>query len=425
MKASEIGWKNGPQPTNSSFERLDEGHYRWCVIPPGVQFEIDHIHQSRGETSGELTVTCEIAGSDRTDDGDLLRAHFNVSSLATRKAWVKELAARANTNGEVNWANLLDNFCNRVIAAQKDGEPVVALTGVARREHTATFYTINNLTLHQRLPSSIFGWGGVGKSYVALYCAGTLATQGVRVLYIDGELDAYEHDERCGQLFGLNGMKNLYYLRLRSLPIQRDYVKRQILDLHIEYLVLDSITKLAGGKLEESDTAKAYIDALDSLKLGSLNIAHITKSAQSSEIRPQDQKIFGAAQWDQLLRHSWFVKGDGNHPGDAGGAVLGFYLTKSNTARIGQSVGWRFTMGVQGARFEPCELVQTELAKHEPLKARLTSYLSEVRRLITYEEAGEELGVKAETIRKAVSRNLKLYRRIDTPDGKTTFGLRV
>jgi hypothetical protein len=407
------------------FERLDQGHYRWSIMPPGVVFEIDHIHQHHSETSGELTVRCDIAGSAKSDNGALVSAHCNLTSLPTRKTWAKDLESRAKTNGDVDWLQLFDNFCNHVLDAEKQGEPVVALTGVRRSETVPNWYTINGLTLHQRHPSCIFGWGGVGKSFVALYCAGVLAQQGVNVLYVDGELDQWEHNERCAQLFGEGAMTNLLYIRLRNLQLQRDYLKRVISENRIQFIVVDSITKLAGGKLEESDTAKGYIDALDSLNVGSLNVAHITKSAQGGDVRPQDQKIFGASQWDQLLRHSWFVKGDGNHPTDATGTALGFYLTKSNSARIGTSIGWRFIMTNQEVTFAPCDLVQTELAKHEPIKARLSTLLATKNKMLSYEEAADELGVKPESIRKTVLRNSRSFRKLDGADGRTMIGLAV
>jgi len=421
-------WTDGAsQPSIESiikqFERLDEGHYRWSVIPPGVTFEIDHLHRYHSDLSGELTVWCDLAGSAKSDNGALLVGHLNLLSLSARKTWAKELQARAKTTDDVDWFQILDNFCNYVGAAEKDGEPVVALTGIRRSLTVPNWYTIDNLTLHQRHPSCLFGWGGVGKSFVALYCGGQLARQGVRVLYVDGELDQWEHDERCAQMFGEDGMTNLYYVRLNNLQVQRDYLKQIITQQKIQFLVVDSITKLAGGKLEESDTAKGYINALDSLKIGSLNVAHITKSAQSGDIRPQDQKVFGASQWDQLLRHSWFVKGDGKHPADAGGAVLGFYLTKSNSARIGQSVGWRFEMVGETVKFTPCDLMETDLAKHEPLKVRLKTLLSNNQPMLSYEDAAEQLDVKAESVRKIVKRHSRTFRKLDGPGGKVLIGV--
>lgn len=420
-------WKESSAPSSpvalKQFERLDDGHYRWSVVPPGIAFEIDHLQRHHSDLTGELAVFCDLAGSRKSDNGTLLSGQCNLMALATRKSWAKELQERSNTTREdIDWFDFLENFCNLVREADKQGEPVLPLTGVRRSRTQEAWWTIEHLTLHRRLPSCIFGWSGIGKSYIALYVAGCLARQGVPVIYLDGELDHIEHDERCAQMFGEAQVRNLSYLRLRDLASQRDYVKDAIRHSGAQYLVLDSITKLAGGKLEDSDTAKSYINSLDSLGVGSLNIAHITKSAQQGDIRPQDQHVYGASQWEHMLRHCWFVKGDGRDAAEAGGSILGFYLTKSNLARPGQSIGWRFELSPETVRFSHTDLVDSpELSKHESLKVRLIQILANGR-LLSYEDAATELNVKPDSVRKAVQRNVRVFRKVENVEGHVLVG---
>ena len=198
---------------SAEFERLEEGRYRLTESRFGIEIEADHLRRERGQLYGEVTTKCAIGGARTTGDGILSSGNVNLSSQQVRDTQGKYLAARARTGTELDWTGLLEEFCHRVLTAERQGDPAVSLRDVQLPSTADEMVVdIDGLAVLLRHPAIIYGDGGVLKSMLVLYILGRLAQRGIRVLFCDWELDAADHCSRLEQLFG-DAMPDVAYLR--------------------------------------------------------------------------------------------------------------------------------------------------------------------------------------------------------------------
>jgi hypothetical protein len=175
------------------FVRIDDSHYQLVLDHLGVAFDVARLRRRFEELYGELTVTCELGGA-RTYDGVLSVGDFNLSNIRARQDRAKYLAQRAQTRDrDVDWLGLLEEFAQRVLAAERAGGPAVSLRELPRPTRDETL-EVEGLPLLPRHPVILFGDGGAAKSYIALYLAGRLAERDHRVGLFNWELAGEDHE---------------------------------------------------------------------------------------------------------------------------------------------------------------------------------------------------------------------------------------
>jgi hypothetical protein len=210
------------------FVTVAEGRYILGLGGTGIEFEIDRLRRKFDELTGELTVRCRKFPGARTfgPDDVLSVADLNLSSLRSRKERADHLAVRSQAP-DVDWYGLLEEFCQRVLTADRSGGPAVLLRDVARPAPDSLF-DVDGLRLPRVHPAVLFGDGGAGKSYLALYIAGQLARRGLSVLFADWEFSGDDHRERLERLFGAN-MPDVRYVRCdRPLVVEARAARRPI-----------------------------------------------------------------------------------------------------------------------------------------------------------------------------------------------------
>jgi Mrp family chromosome partitioning ATPase len=163
--------------------------YEVSAADGAVRISATRVRWQGEELRGEVTIYTE---SDKVGP---------VAMVFTSANSRRDVAALMSEGKEVNIA--LNELCNRVIEVERTGScRVVRLCDVPRPSRERE-YAVPNLPPLPRSSMAIwFGDGGTGKSMIALYTAGELAKQGIRVLYLDWELSADEHRIRYEQLFG-------------------------------------------------------------------------------------------------------------------------------------------------------------------------------------------------------------------------------
>jgi hypothetical protein len=281
------------------FEQLDEGHYR--LLAPGIagQLEIDLLRHENGNLVGQLTVRCHLAEC-RATDGLLYLGNFSVSSARARMELAKLLTIRAGlSTAKANWLDVIEYFCQQILAAERQGEPAIVLADASLPEPDEA-WNADGFPLLKRWAAILFGSGGALKSYLALWFLGRLAQQGVRSLYCDWELDEREHRKRL-ELLGLADQREIYYLRcLHPLTVECERIRKVVRERGCRYIVLDSILLACDGPPESAEIAGNYFRALRRLRVGSLSIAHNTKGGD-------DRMPFGSAFWHHAARMTWFI----------------------------------------------------------------------------------------------------------------------
>src|SRR5215831_20233046 len=125
-------------------------YYKFEAPGCGVTFEADRLRRDHQELVGELTVRCTLPGV-RSINGCLSTGDFNFSSVRARQDRAKLLRDRAQTNGDVDWFGLLEEFCQKVFESERDGEPVVDLRTMPRPER-ADDLEIEGLVFPRRHP---------------------------------------------------------------------------------------------------------------------------------------------------------------------------------------------------------------------------------------------------------------------------------
>lgn len=368
----------------------------WTLEIPSIAtvFECDRLRRERHELIGELIVRCAMPGA-RTVNGILSTGDFNFSSVRARQDRAKLLAQRAGTNGNVDWFAHLEEFAQGVFERERQGDPVQDIWSIPKSDRVDDF-AVDGIALPRKHPAILFGDGGCGKSLVALYLAGKLAQQGVKVALFDWELSGDEHRERMERLFRFE-KPALTYCRCESpLTNEIDRIYRIVRDHQIVYGFFDSVSFACDGRPEEAEVAARYFRALRTLQIGGLHIAHVNRNED------HDKKPFGSSWWHNGARSTWFVKAD-----ESGSSVLnlGFFHRKSNLGPLRRAVSLKVTFGPDFTRFDKANIGDSpELAEKMKLWQRMQLLFEQNQSPKTCMEIAELLDVKVDTVRKTSQR---------------------
>ena len=386
------------------FQKLDEDRYKLSLHSLGITFDVDRLRRERsGDLVGELSVECDLPGS-RTYNGTLSIADFNLSSARSRTERAKLLADRSRSK-ELDWVALLEEFSQLVIQATRQGNPAVTLCEVVKPTVNDLF-RIEGVTLSRTDPAIIFGDGASAKSFTALFIAGRLAEQGMRVLIADWEMAAVTHRDRFERLFGANMSRNVLYARCeKPVVFEADRLRRIVRDQRVDYAIYDSIVFGCDGPPEAAECASRYFQSVRKIGVGSLHIAHITKAEGG------DQKPFGSAFWFNGARVIWFAKlVESSQDGNV--LSLGLFNRKSNLGRLCPPTGFKIVFSDDRTTFTRSNPADTpDLADHMSVRERMVHLLR--KGALSQEAIAEEIGAKAETISRTVRRCKQVFNIID------------
>jgi hypothetical protein len=381
------------------FKALADDRYRLSVPSLGITLDVDRLRRERHELVGELCVRCELPGA-RTVDGSLSIADFNLSSARARSERAKLLADRANTR-DLDWTALVEEFCQRVLQADRDGQPAVDLRQIPRPDPEAEALDVDGLVLPQLHPSVIFGDGGAVKSYTGLYFAGRLAQRGMTVALFDWELVGDDHRERLERLFGDSMPRVLYARCERPLSFEADRIRRIARENNVEFAVFDSVAFACDGPPESAEVAGRYFRAVRQVGCGSLHIAHVSKGENA------DQKPFGSAFWHNGARSTWYAK-RADDSSDAAVLRLGLFNRKANLGPLRQPVGFTVTFSEDRTTFRRADVADNpDLAVQLSVRQRMAALLS--RGAMSPEQVADEIEADVETVKRTARRYKKLF----------------
>jgi len=387
-----------PEKVSHKFECLAEDRYALSLPQLGIVLEADRLRREHNELIGELSVRCRLPGA-RTYDGTLSIADFNLSSARARSERARLLSDRS-TAKELDWQGYLEELCQRILGAERIGQPAVDLRELERPKADDAI-SIEGLSLPRRHPTTLFGDGGAAKSYTGLYLAGRLVQQGMSVALFDWELAGEDHRDRLERLFG-KAMPKISYARCeRPLVYEVDRLRRIVRDEGIGYAVYDSVAFACDGPPESAEIAGRYFRAVRQIGSGSLHIAHISK-ADGADLKP-----FGSAFWHNGSRCTYFVKLADSSP-DGQELSVGIFHRKANLGRLHQPTGFKI-------QFTPD---RTYFSKENPadspdLAEKMTIYQRMVHLLrggaLPLEQMAEEIDAKPDTIKRTVRRYNKIF----------------
>ncbi len=407
----------GPEVTR----RGDAFLYTWYGY--GIGIGIDQLREHSDSLSGEVTVETTMGGT-------LHWGRLGLASTAAREALVKKLC---QVRDDVPWRELLERVCRSVTTTWRVGEPVVL---VQPRPRATVRSLIEPALVLEDETSVVYGDGGAGKSAFAAALAAVVATGralpgGIRstragpgpVLYLDYEDVEETLAERLHGLqvgMGFPAIDLVHYRRMtRPLASDIEVVRVEVDRIGAVLVIVDSITPAAGPEPESADAATRTLNALRTLKVAKLFIAHLSKvEAQSSR---GASRPWGSAFYWNLARSAWEFRRAAD--ADEGPVPVALYHRKANHSRRHQPIGLSFEFADDGSSWvirpgnldESPDLIARTSLSHQ-IRTLLTS-----RGKITTKEAAEELGSSEDVIRKTLNRERTKGKIIvfPGPDGKT------
>lgn len=371
-----------------------------AVVRDGHEYALTHgaltINAGRLAWKGE-DLNAEII----ITDGDFKMAPANII--------LNKLSSRNDlTRFRPTWESQWNSFCRQVIISERENsEQSIDLSTfvcpVANPEYIA----------HALLPPLVsdeiniwFGDGGTGKSLLALAAAGYLVKQGKRVLYLDFEMSAGAHRRRLTQLFGDNLPSIEYMTCDRPLPLIGDSIVRKVKRAGIDFVIIDSVVFACGGPAEDSETVGNYCAVARRTGVGTLHLAHITKSADAQAT----MKPFGSSFWHNSARSTWFIKQDSIRVEKKKETIidLSLYHRKTNFGPPEtQPRGLRIVHTYETNRMDFKSFASEAVDKSTPGLMRQIIGGRGPMDKDTLKAALKEAGVKPNTITQAINRELK------------------
>jgi len=330
----------------------------------------------------------------------LTHCRISLTAMGSRTQFAKRMTELYK---EADWHMIIEQVCVLGLRIFREGEPVLRLTKDAQVEPLSS--RLSPL-LYDRLPSGIFGPGGIGKSYVGLLCAllvesgqclaGLEAVKG-SVLYLDYECEYGDFVERAKRLWQghpeLSDAQPLY--RRCNLPIADDLPALQhiVAKSEVQLLIIDSLAAACGSDLYAPETPIRLFAALRSLRVSSLILAHVAKDEDKG------RSIFGSVFFGNFGRSVWEMK----KTQEVGDTVIrvGLYQRKHNLGPLHRPIGLKLSFG-DAVHITPLDLTEEpELAEAMSLSQRIKAALRQGSK--TPKELADELDAKYPQVKARLS----------------------
>jgi hypothetical protein len=386
VEAVDLDMLTAPQ----EFTREGEDAYRLDYPTLGVSFAVAHLHRHHDDLKCELTVSTTLPQA-RTVNGTLLWTATNLSAARTRAGLAKGLAARSG-EPKWDWLSALEILSYRVARAEAEGSSEIKPLADYDLPTDDPAWTISGLPILRSHPTILFGDGASGKSYLSLWIAGTIARD-VPVLYADFEFEAEAHRDRLQRLFGSQMPRDLHYVRC-SQPIVNEVgrLQKHILEHGIGFIVVDSIAFALADPPESAFGAAAFFRSLRTLNVGSLSLAHTTKSLEHAE-----QKPFGSTFFSNGARSVWHVKRNDDEGAGSSTVEMALSHRKSNTGQRLSTRGIKLGFSGTTTTVEPFDLAgSADLATTLPIWQRVKALVAQTP--MTIPQLASELEARPDSI---------------------------
>lgn len=394
--------------------------YRVSFPGSGVEMSIARLRERSGELHGELVVTLRREAADFAA-GSLSRGSFNFSSTAARKS----LATYLGNRWRGDWAEMLEDACQLLLATKRRGEPFAE---VGREPKQATTPKLLEPVLLRDAPAILFGPGGTGKSTLASAIAvsvaagveivpGWLPAEPAPVLYLDWEGTRAACNDRLAAICRgaeIDPPNGVYYRRCSgSLADQVEEIAAFVAEREIGLLLVDSVGLAAGTAREGGDAAESafrLFEALRAIGRTALLIDHVA-GAELNGSAPTS-KPYGSVFKVNLARNVFELRREGDP--QVGRAEVLMLHTKANEEAKLPPRGIVFTYSEDAITFARGEIEAPDLEGRLSASERMRRALA--RGPLSESVLAEELGISSSTVRQNLRRHAERFTRLS--DGR-------
>ena len=317
-----------------------------------ARFSFQGMHKSgRNIETDNLSIWLDLAGVTR-ESFDVRMT--NIMSLTGRTEVRRALDDMFGK--EWGWTAKLNRACKMAHEAHFNRDDSVVLIEAEKTEEAYVLYPF----VVTDGPAILFGQGGSGKTWLALYIA-VCASLGlpmlgqqplqVPILIVDYESTASAMRKRMELIMAGLGMTDslpaVFYWPGRGIPLvdQVPALERKIRVEGIRLIIVDSAVLAAGADPEKADTAARYFSGLSALAIPSLTIAHVTKANDM-------QYPFGSVFYHNSARITWNAQLVHDEQAD-GTMHIGLFNRKPHAeGRPHKNIGVRVRFGVGDVAFE-------------------------------------------------------------------------
>ena len=359
---------------------------------------------------------------------------INLSASETVSRLSRHLSDRA---GHINWAECLTQLVYIVIQAERIGKPAVSMAEID--EPVDTGYLVKNWIL-PALPTSLFGLGGTGKTWIGLTLL-TAAFHGMPFLIYFPQRSLkvgmwdYENNEkltrsRLGRVARGMGLSvpNVIYRRLElPLPEYEEVLARDIEQYELDLVLLDSFGLATGGSQNKDELVLATYTTLRRLGVSTFIIDHESKESANSK---EGGYAIGSVYKHNSSRITWHVKAT-KESQETNDLFLRLTNTKANEDKRLGPFGIHMHFGEDFVRAQRIDLADLpdDLTQGMTLSLRIVLALQQQTKMSTAELA-DLLGEKHDTMRVRLNELERRHRivRLEGDQGgrghESTWGLR-
>jgi len=357
---------------------------------------VDRFHESGGRVSAEVECLNQNGGSPIC----LNRNQLNLLSHRARGELAKRMAT---LYPKPNWEQIIEYLCLKAIHLYREGETPLRLSSVAYS--SPPFFRIKPLVFEDS-PTVLFADGGSGKSYLGLASAmivecgealGILRGMQGSTLFLDWETDEKITRDRMDRI--KRSHENLqsadpWYRRMES-PLVHDLptIQKLIAREDIKFVIIDSLAPATGGE-QGPEPALRFFQAIRSLRVSSLIVAHVAKNTET-------KTIYGSVFFKNLARMVFEVQALQEIEEDV--LKIGVFHRKSNLSRLHPPFGFRLSFqGEETALFSQCDIQEDpEFQASLSVKGRIQVALKGGAK--TAQQLAEELEIKPQVVRSRLS----------------------
>lgn len=393
----------------------DEFTFVWPSENIGIN--VAHLRENR-----ERDLVCELSPYELVGDETLplmAPSKANINSPRGKSEIIGTLNRRRTfpDDAAFTWGDAIESVALVTLREYRRGQPVIDLSSIDVPDDLPyllfPFLPENETTI-------VYGDRSSGKSMFSMGLSISVRTGSAlpwsrkptktgNVLYLDYETNEVSQARRLGRVSRGMGFEQtpsgIYYRRCwRPITEEATRLATEAARFQAKLIVIDSIAYALGDDPNAPGAAIAAMNAIRSIGLTALVIAHVNKSERQNG---RTASVFGSVFFEASMRMAWEVRGAPGPNRDTRKMAL-YHRKASDDELLDYPLGMTLEFPQEAGR--PVRFASQEIPADDPLAAgtsipaRIRAALLRSKRPVTVEELATYLEVKPGTVRTTLNR---------------------